>query len=499
MSDMHVDRPTYRVGEVSPYTWLSPRRLIIAGLLVGAAIIGLIAITLTQNVVVMIATAAMAGLIWATLRRRDQSGGRWLVTGLGQLIRGVVADRADWDRYAAEPGERPFGLEHVRALGWTDEVSGTEIGFLDIGSPDSSFVAAVEIAGDGEGIHSGAEHFALEGILPAVLRRLASPGMSVSQLSLVSRSVPTDGSEYREWQDGRLLRNLPAGLDASMRELAGLAEEGSQEIRSWAIICMPIDRLRDDANDIGLRADAEGVAAAAALAVSKVTRAMLDEGMEATRALSIHELGALVRGLWLPDRDADDTAGVRGFWPAWPAFRPTDKHYESVTACDPATGEEWHHSVGTIPLRAWPSGSIHGRWLEPLVLTGAGVPFRTIAVSFLLIPQQKARAIAKSQLTSASGKVYSRRRRRQVQTGEEEAAESVAQTVTFDVTKGGEAGVVASLWVDIAAKSPRLLARRREVVEGIVESTMTAQQWHWQHGRHVPAMYMVLPIGRAVL
>lgn len=495
MSELRRDR--YFLGEVSPEAFFSARRLLIMGSLVGLFILGLIVITVTQSPVAMVGEGLIAAVLGLMYARRTASGASWVSVVFGERIRRWWARRGGWDSHPA--GTPLFDLEDVSVQGWAPEEGAGEIGFV-VNDREGYVVMVLEVEGDGDGTRSSAEHLLLERSLPAIVRELGDPAMLVDQLQLITRVVPGQGSDYRDWQDEVVTTSCPpnlSGLQASMRELAEMTVRQVHNVRSWAVLRLPMNELLSEADEIGLNTrDPETLFVAAAGVGAQMARLMEAESIPVVKALTGAQIGGLVRSLMLPDRDPDDTTAIGSLWSAIPEIEPTVAGTSMVTV-DPDTGRQWWLASGSIGRSGWPVGTVLGRWLEPLVLQ-SDVPHRTIVVTLKPMDVHRSRTLARGQLTTARARTLGRHRRQEISTGEDEQAESAAAQVVQDVTTRGQVGVVATVRVQFAADHPRALRRGRDQISRTFSSVMSGRQWLWDDHRHTAAALQVLPLGQKV-
>ncbi len=482
---------TYRLGGVSPRPWMTPRRAVaIVGL--GVCVVVVVGwVARSGNPWGLVAVAAGVGGIYLTARQRTSYGTLW-VADVATWVRRAVARRAGWDTWDPSMSAQPFWLRGARVLGVSAQPGGGEVGLLE---HHGAFTAVIEVDGDGDGLRPPAEHARIEDGFRTLLAALAQPGVPVSQVDWVTRVVPTPGHDYAQWLRDRLVGGLPPDVVASMDELTREAERLAEHHTTYLVVRMPTRRLAQEARAQEVTFDDDTVAQTALATIGRVVRLLADHGIRVVRALSPDEAAALVRSMLAPSFQATDLDGIDDYWQAWPPFEPS-RDGRAVVSRGPA-GDEWWHTTCSIPMAGWPAAPVPGRWLAPVVFN-ADVLYRTVVVSFRLLPPHQARGLADSQLTTAAGRRDRELRRGQVTSGESERAEGAAQTIAHDIAVRGEAGVVPTVRVLLTAATGQQLGRDRESIEAVATGPMGCQRLQWHDRRHTPALLHTLPLGLEV-
>ena len=485
-----LERQKYWLEGASAVPFITRRKVLTILALTIIATGLLVWVTVSYNPIVLVSAiglAIAAVLVWL---RRDVEGDRWVVSAIGAFRR-VLARHGRWDEFDPAVETRPFWLNDLRVLAVSGSEGGSELAILDEGQ---HFVAVLEVDGGGEGIQTVANHIRRERAFSDVLRATAQPRTGITQVDFITRAVPAQDEDVAS---APLAPWVTPAVAASMQQLADDAKKVAQQVRSWVTIRIAVDHLEDRVRDQGLRPNDETLCEAALDTVSQFTRLLVDHGIDVHRGLSPRRLAAVTRGILLPSRSIDDTTGIRDFWDAWPAFRPTD-HGEALMVFDPITDRgAWCHATGTIPRRGWPTTTVSGRWLAPLVLNNR-LSHRIVMTSFELIPQAKAMVLARDQLTTAASMRIRERNQGKVSLGDKAMEESSAHIVGEDLAVRQAAGLRVVTRLMVSAPTLRRVRRAKEDAELIAANEMGVTKFWWDDGRHALGVLATLPMGKEI-
>ncbi len=482
-----VERSTYWLGGASTVPFVTRRKVMVVTVLGVGAFTALWFVVRAQSIPATVVAFVLGGAAVAVWLRRDAEGGRWIVSGLDR-VRGWLSLRARWDEFDPEVEVRPFWLERVEVASVATG-DGHDLGLLD---DATHLVAVLEVDGGGHAIQTAAAHARRERAFRAVLRACSRPRVAVSQLDVMTSSFPTREGDLPAVS---LAQWVTPAVAQSMADVRSQALLGTQQYRSWVVVRMPVDQLAAVIREDGLAVTPDRLNQAALETVGQVTRLFMDNGIGVHRGLSSRRWAAVIRGLLLCDRSVDDTAGIRDFWHAWPAFE-VDRREGAVTVFDPATGEaSWHHATASVPRAGWPTAAVHGRWLAPLVLSHE-VSHRVVVNSFELLSPMEASGFARDQLTTAASLRVRQRSQGKVGTGEVEVAESSAALVAKDVAVHHAAGLRVLTRVMVSGRSASELRRAQEEIETITSNEMGVTRINWDTTRPTLGVLSVLPLGR---
>lgn len=491
---VQFERPRYQLGGVPARRWMTWGRFILLGICTMALIVLLVMVVLTRNNWLLAGFIATAAISWFVYNRRTITGGRWVRDTVSARLRRAAARMGRWDEFDPAVDERPWPLEDYAMLAVTaseDDDPDAGLCLIDTGRTNC-YVAVIEVDGDGQGIRPNWEHDQLERGFHGFLDHLTIANSRVAQVDLITKISPEGGEPFMEWTAQHLRPGQQEVVQESMIELARGSEHLSSQVRSWAVVVMPMDRLVTYLKDLGLEPNPELIAEAAAESVSEVTRSMIDHGLRIHQGLSTRQISAVIRGIMLPDYNVDDISDIEDFWAAFPGYQPTARQ-NSLIAYSEDRDNLWYHRSCVVPRDGFPTEYlVNGRWLEPIVLESA-VPHRVISVKYALMPHHQAREIARDQLTSAAGRVYRKHKVGTISDGEVEEGQTLAQRVASNVRRQGNGGVIPVVRVLVSAKSERMVARYKEQMEAEMMQKMGISNVIWD----IPALGMMatLPLG----
>ena len=487
-------RPQYALGGIPPTRWMSAGRAIMAGLLFVGALILIVALSQSRIWWLMPLALLMGALSWFIYTRKSYDGRPWLTNVVSSRARRVAARLGRWDEYDPDFDDRPWLVDDYSVLSVSAVEDDEGLCLLDTGRTNA-YVAVIEVDGDGHGVRSSQEHTFLERNFHQFIDKLCSPNELVSQIDLITKVSPESGAPFVEWTEQRLRADATDDARASAMELAHGGDLMSSQIRSWAVLVMPIDGLVRHLEELSLSISPELLAEAAAETVTTVTRSMVANGIRIHQGLSPSQAAAVIRGIMLPDYSVDDTSDIEEFWDAWPGFQPSSRGNSLVTyGAD--RGTAWFHRSAVIPRDGFPTEVlVNGRWLEGPVLESV-VPYRVVSTKFLLIPHHEARGIAKDRLTTAQGKVIRQNRSGAISDGEMEDNMTLAQRVAVNIRRQGKGGVIPVVRVLVSATSERMVTRMSETLESELQQNLGVVDVSWD----VPALGMIatLPLGTEV-
>lgn len=484
-----MEHQRYWLAGAPTTPWLTKRKIVTTGVLGMLAIVLLAVVMVTQSLLLTLAMFAAIGGIVALWMRRDDEGGRIVSEFVSRHLRTLLARQGRWDEFDPDVDFRPFWLEKTHLYAVSGDASSAELGLV---VDNTHMVAVLEVDGGGQGIQSVTALARRERALQGVLKACAAPRSTVEQLDFITRCAPVDAADVDV--NSQLVQWVTPAIRTSMNQLADQAQDTAQQVQSWIAIRMSMSQLAEKARELGIDPNPEVMAEAAFDTVGQVTRHLTDHGIAVHRGLSPRRLGAVVRGILLPDFSVDDTEGLDEFWDAWPAYAPTDRGEALAVFDADSTHADWFHAAGSIPRRGWPDQTVVGRWLAPLLLTDR-VPHRVVMTSLSLIPPRRAHQMALDQLTTAASRRIRKRNSQQVSTGEEALEESSARTVGEDISVRSQAGVRVVTRVMVSAKSRRTLRRAREEAESIMEQGMGVTEVWWDDHRQAVGVLNTLPLG----
>lgn len=474
----------YHLGGVSPVPWMSRRRLGQIFAIAAALVAVLVLIVITQNSWLVLLLALLAVTGWAVVQRRSDDGGLW-VLGVGDLVRRAVARRARWDDFDPQLEPAPFLLPPMRVAAVTDQ-SGAELGILEY---RDAMVCVLEVSGSGEGVRDATEVVRLDERIIGIHDEIARPATAVDQLDWVTIVRPESAARVQ----GRVAEQASGVVTAAVQEstdaLGRAAAARTETIRSWLVVRFSIDRIHDrfveppHDHASGHRGVYEALGA--------LVRTLRAHDQVVVGALSVAQIGGLVRAVLDPDLDPDDLDGMTAdVWSAMPAWRASADG--SQVECG-----RWLHSSAGFARWDWPLRPAPGRWLQPL-LTSRELGPRTVITQLRLMPKFKARQLARSQQTTAASKRIQGQRNRTIDGGAAQMEEATAAVITAEITQEGRVGVMPRVRVLVSGRTARELRNRREAVTATVVNQMAAEGISWDQQRPGAGLLAVLPIGLEV-
>lgn len=496
--DVYEEEPrTYFVGGgTSAARWLTARKVWQGIALLVLLAVVVISTTISQSIWVIIGWAALIAAGAGIGRRRTSRGDRW--TGSqSERLRSWLARRFGWDSYDPAREAAPFALGRATFLAAAAVEGGPELSVIDHVDEDA-FTAVIQIEGGGEGLLEVWQSNQRQSRFGRMLFEIANDAnLPVVQLDMITRVTPATAREYRAHVDQEMRRDLPVRVKESMGRLSDLAAEISEDFRSYAVIRMPLDALRERAQlDLG-QDGVEALGETAFQVVGEVGQLMSAAGYEMLLGVPPRSMGALIRSLYLPSRASDDLTGINRAVDGFPAFEP-GRNGTSLLAHDEENGITWHHAIGNVPREGWPVDVVTGRLLEGLILKAPPGLYRTVISQFRFLAQPEAVGRALGAVTADKAKVIGQEKRGVVSTGQPEARESASQLVLDDVGTGGHAGVLPMVRVLVSAPSEQHLSRARKAIQSLATGTVGLTKWQWRDGRHAQAMMTCLPLGRGI-
>lgn len=328
----------------------------------------------------------------------------------GVSLRGWLGARVGfwWRRAhgltAFTPTEDVMVPAGVGSLTTTDEVvDGQVVAVTEMsrsadtdGSRARALLAVVEVQGDPS--HTGPAGARWS----ALLEYLGSEASLASHVSTVASVTDWDATDH-VWLTRRDLDRVGT-VDPLLVESYGEVIDRVLEVagtrRTWMVMKFPVSRAlreRGDDDDSVRRAVADQ-----AMAVVERARVL---GLR-MRPLDSAGQAALCRHLMDPEVSPDDTRGLGEETHCWqgafPAFR-TSRDRRSLVV-DAAGGERWM-SVWEVPAWTIEPAWLPTDWLYPLTTALSGQVNRAIVVTCELVAARRARASAKSDVTSDSAAV----------------------------------------------------------------------------------------------
>ncbi len=472
----------------------------VSGRQIGAIVLGmavwLVLLSVVRSLLVLGGGFVVAGVAWGVARHRTALGGSWAEETGGKLAF-RLASRSSEPEFV--PGAAlPRELGDVRVLSYAPPATPNRPMAI-VHHKDHArnswntghLTATFEIQGAGDGLLPARQVNTAGLMFERLLGGLASAEVPVDQLDICTRILPVHQDAYRDHMAGLVTDAAPPRLRASMAELAGYAAGNAEEYRSFATIRIPLALL--EATRTGGPMDLETLCGEVFDVVGDVVRRVDAAGYRLRAVLGPRRLGALVRHLHDPDHSMDSLTGITSAADGWGQIRHRGVDYARIEG----TNRDWYHAVAHVPRDAWPAHPVSARWMEHLVTQVNPSTIRTVVSQFRLVPIVRARNIARIGLTLDTASKRSQEKKRQVSTGETEAAMSASRRTLNDLLQPVTGGVYPAVRVMVSAPDPKELdAARKRVVGAAERGGLTRLEW--QTRQHHQALATCLPLARGV-
>lgn len=489
-------------GSVIASSWWSPDSIAPMMIAAATAVVAMVIGFATGGPAAGALAMALVVGVWLLLFRKDTLGGS-AAAMIGPRVTRWVLKRAGWNNFDPATEDVPAALGRVRVLAQSAREGGAELAIVE--HLDEGYMSAVVwIRGRAGGIQSDTQANADATAFGRFLNGLAEDDIPVSQIDLTVRTIPADSREYLSWGEPLWGRVNEALADA-MREQSDSIEVNDRYL-SWLTIKMPTRLLSQRADLMGLDPGLEAVTATAFDVVGDVARRAATAGLQPTWGMPPRTLGALLRHVMIPQYQPEDLDGIEQVWDGLRFEYGLEDRGLALEVLDPAQDfdtdaaaepDTWYHAVGEIPHDGWPKSTVDTGWLESLVI-GANVAYRTVCVSFPLVPRITATGRARTAVAMSTAEEVKDARAGKVSTGVEADKADAARWMMTDIVSGGSSGVTPTLRVMVSAPTMRWLQTARREVEAKVRGDLGCVKWTWRDHDHTRALMTMLPLARGV-
>ena len=457
------------------------------GAVAGTVALDCVAVMITRSWIAVVVGAAVSGGLWLGLRHHSSEGDPW--SSAWWSARRYARERRTGRNVTTE-GTVPEAVGHVSFLVHTTPATPAPLLVLRHENPatPTHYTATMEVTGMGGGLREVAEVNRQGRWFGELLYELSRTAKPVDTVSVLSRSVPLDPAQYRNWLAERMVPSAPAIAREALWELADATAGTAEEHRAYVTLRLPASAVAERAREQG-RSGTDGQLGVVLATLAEVARFATEHGLAVRQALGPARWSSLVRHLYLPDQplDADDDIAPETCWPA----TTNERQYVIATDGD----KRWFHAVASVPKDAWPMRDVGVRWLEPLV-AGIDPPMvRSVISTFRLTPRLAARKRAKGDLVVDEADVRSAQMAGKVTDGTSNAQAAATQQRLHDLLHEAAAGCSPQMHVVVSAPSAVALGAARVRMEAAAQDIDIARL-RWWDGRHAQAMALGLPLAR---